>query len=63
MFSEIIKIARKDPLAKSVRLYVDADNERAIGVYERLGMTRLTECNFDELDFHFPEWLKINSWI
>jgi len=42
--------ARKDEKVKCVRLYVETDNERAIAVYEKLGMSRLDNLEFIERD-------------
>lgn len=53
LFNEVVKIAKEDPIGKSVRLYVDADNQNAMKVYEKMGMSKMDETNFDELDFHF----------
>ena len=29
LYNKVVEIAKKDPIAKSVRLYVDKDNENA----------------------------------
>lgn len=46
-------MAKADPIGKAVRLYVDCDNKKAMEVYERLGMKKLEESIFDEVDFVF----------
>ncbi len=51
IFDSIVQEAKKDPLVKGVRLYVDHDNETAMAVYSKLGMTQLSNYNFDEADF------------
>ncbi|CDW74486.1 gcn5-related n-acetyltransferase [Stylonychia lemnae] len=53
LFNEVVRQAKLDPLAKSIKLYVDHDNERAMKTYEKLGMNKLAESNFDEIDVHF----------
>jgi len=45
--------AKLDPLCKSIKLYVDIDNERAMRTYEKMGMSKTEASNFDEIDFHF----------
>lgn len=57
LFNEVVRIAKEDPLGKSVRLYVDCENSKAIDVYEKLGMSKLAESNFEEADFHFSHWV------
>ena len=47
----MVKQAKQDPIAKSVRLYVDQENKKAMDVYERLGMIKLDESVFMEVDF------------
>ena len=46
-------LAKADPLAKAVRLYVEKDNETAMAVYEKMGMEKMTDWNFDEVDYIF----------
>lgn len=53
LFQEVVRVAKEDPIGKSVRLYVDLDNNKAIEVYEKMGMNRMAETNFEELDLHF----------
>ena len=38
LYAHIAALARADPDARGLRLYVEADNERARAVYRRLGM-------------------------
>jgi len=47
----VVKQAKSDSIAKSVRLYVDQENKKAMDVYERLGMTKHDESVFMEVDF------------
>lgn len=53
LYSEVVRLAKADPLGKAVRLYVDVDNKKAMEVYERMGMKKLEESCFDEVDFVF----------
>lgn len=39
IFDNIVAEAKKDPLVKGVRLYVDHDNDTAMAVYSKLGMS------------------------
>ncbi len=48
-----MNLAKADPIGKAVRLYVDVDNRKAMEVYERMGMRKLDESCFDEVDFVF----------
>ena len=53
LYQNIIDKAKADPMVKAVRLYVEHDNYTAQAVYEKLGMSKLDTCNFDEKDFVF----------
>ena len=53
LYTTVIENAKKDPMTKGVRLYVDHDNETAMAVYEKLGMGKMDSWNFDERDFIF----------
>ena len=53
LYQTIIDKAKADPITKAVRLYVEHDNYTAQAVYEKLGMSKLDTCNFDEKDFVF----------
>ena len=53
LYTKIVEDAKADSDVKCVRLYVEKENETAITVYEKLGMTQLDTFAFDELDFVF----------
>ena len=53
LYSKIVEDAKQVPDVKCVRLYVEKENETAINVYEKLGMSRLDTFDFDEIDFVF----------
>ena len=53
LFQYIVDTATKDPLGKGVRLYVELENYTAQSVYEKFGMTKLDDWNFDEKDLVF----------
>ena len=54
LFGHLLELARADSGICGVRLYVDRSNERALQVYERLGMHR---SNYDVMEtvFRGPE--------
>ncbi len=54
LFVHLQQIARNDPRICGIRLYVDRDNERAQGVYARLGMHR-SNYGVMELVYRGPE--------
>lgn len=51
LYNQVCSVAKADPVVKCVRLYVETENTNAQKVYSALGMTALTEYNFDEIDF------------
>ena len=53
LYETVIENAKKDPMTKGVRLYVEHNNETAMAVYEKLGMGKMDSWNFDEKDFIF----------
>ena len=53
LYDFVVAQSKADPIAKCVRLYVDADNTKAQAVYSQLGMRKLEGINFEEQDFHF----------
>jgi ribosomal protein S18 acetylase RimI-like enzyme len=42
LYDHILALARSDPDARGLRLYVESDNARARAIYERLGMKSTT---------------------
>ena len=53
LYNKVVECAKADPITKAVRLYVDHDNETAMAVYSKLGMTCMDSWAFDEKDFVF----------
>ena len=53
LYDFVVAQSNADPIAKCVRLYVDADNTKAQAVYSKLGMGKLEGITFEEHDFHF----------
>ena len=53
LYSKIVEDAKLEEEVKCVRLYVETENQQAITVYEKLGMTRMDTYDFDEIDFVF----------
>ena len=53
LYNTVFENAKKDPITKGVRLYVEKDNETAMAVYEKLGMGKMDTWAFDEKDFIF----------
>ena len=53
LYDFVVASSNSDPVAKCVRLYVDAENTKAQAVYSKLGMMKLEGIAFEEHDFHF----------
>ena len=53
LYNHVISKAKEDELCTAVRLYVEQDNKVAQAVYEKVGMTKMTEWDFDEKDLVF----------
>ena len=51
LFNKVKEDAEADPLARSVRLYVELENEVAQTVYSKMGMTKFDHYEFNEVDF------------
>ena len=47
----VVEKAKKQAGVKCVRLYVETENDKAMQVYEALGMQKLSHYNFDEQDW------------
>ena len=53
LYDFVVQSSKNDPVAKCVRLYVDAENTKAQTVYTQLGMNKIEGLCFEENDFHF----------
>lgn len=53
LYNTVVDNAKADPLCKCVRLYVETENEKAMATYENLGMDKMTNLSYDEVDFEF----------
>ena len=53
LYDFVVQSSKADPVAKCVRLYVDAENVKAQAVYSQLGMGKVEGLCFEENDFHF----------
>ncbi len=54
LFHHVMRLARADPAVCGVRLYVDRGNQRATGIYTKLGMHQ-TNYGLMEAVFRGPE--------
>ena len=53
LYQHVYNTAKKDPVVKAVRLYVETTNEVAMKVYEKMGMKNIADdYNFNETDFY-----------
>ena len=53
IYNAVVDKARRDPIGKCVRLYVELENQTAQSVYSALGMAKMDHLNFYENDFVF----------
>ena len=53
LHTHCVAIAKADPMAKCVRLFVETDNSTAQTVYEKLNMTKMDTSEFNEIDLTF----------
>ena len=51
LYNKVKEEAMADPQAKSVRLYVELENEVAQAVYSKMGMQKYDHYEFNELDW------------
>ena len=51
LFEKLISQAREDEAVKRLGLFVTRTNTKAMAVYERMGMSKMTMLNFHEVDF------------